>query len=95
MYKSEICIKTGGWKQSRCPSLSPTVKLKSHQLPYQPLVEHHVSEPLEVQSFEGREDKQGLGLVAFSLLDGPLWIGDPHGGLGADVFLKASHWGLI
>lgn len=70
-------------------------KTKSFQQPYQPLFEDHVSKPLEVQSFKGREDKQGLSLIAFCLLDGTLWIRDPHSGLGADIFLKAFHWGLI
>lgn len=62
---------------------------------HQSLVEHHVPEPLVVQVFKGREDEEGFLLVALGLLDGALWVGDAHGGLGAHVFLKTSHWGLV
>ncbi|KAG7228900.1 hypothetical protein INR49_008678 [Caranx melampygus] len=44
------------------------------ELPYQPMFEDHVAKPLEVQSFKGRKDKERLGLIAFRLLDGSLWI---------------------
>ena len=74
---------------------NPKLYLLSFQLPYQPLVEDHVTQPPEVQSFEGREDKQGLSFILLSLLDGSLWISDPHSGLRSHVLLTAFHWGLV
>ena len=75
---------------STCTPLPPT-----ESLPYQLLLEDHVSEPIEVLRLEGREDKDGVLLVALWFLDGSLGISDAHGGLGANVLLIAAHWGLI
>lgn len=62
---------------------------------YQPLFKDHGPQPFEVESFEGRENKEGVLFVAFSLLDGSLWVGDTHSGPGAHIFLIATHWGLV
>ena len=64
-------------------------------MPHQLLSEDHLSEPLEVQRFEGREDEERVLLVSLRLLDGPLGVGNTHGGLGAHVLAETSHRSLV
>jgi len=62
---------------------------------YQFLSVDHLSQPFKVERFESREDKEGIFFIAFRLLDGPLGIGDPHGGLSAYISGVTIHWGLV
>lgn len=62
---------------------------------YQFLLEDHLSEPLEVQRFESGKNKKWVFFVIFGLLDGSLWIRDPHGGFGPNVSAVPTYRSFI
>lgn len=66
---------------------------KTHS--YQFLLEDHLSEPLEVQWFEGRNNKKGVLFILFGVLDRSLWVGNPQGGFAPYIFAITSDWCFV
>lgn len=60
-----------------------------------PILEDHMFEPLEVQWFKSRKNKQRVFFIILRLLYCSLWIRNPHGGFGAYILTIAAYWCLI